>query len=256
MDRLLLWLSQRVTQATGCIIPFLAYAAIAFIVPAILHWTPLWYLGISFASLAIGSFVGFAWIVGLKRAGDRRRLLEWTSDLRRLDAQEFEWLVGEIYRRKGFAIEERGSQHSADGNIDLILTKGEQRLIVQCKRWTSWRVPVDEIQRFAGTFPSKATGSITRVFVTLSEFTPDARVAADNAGIALVDGALLAEEIAKARRAEPCPSCGRPMMLDRSVHGWWLRCPRYRAGCMGKRNLDRDPGRAVDMLLDQASRSN
>src|ERR1700758_1022401 len=165
MDRLLLWLSERVTEATGCIVPFLAYAAVAFIVPAILHWMPAWYLGINFASLAIAAFLGFAWIVGLKRAGDRRRLLEWTSDLRRLDAAEFEWLVGEIYRRKGFAIEETGSQHSADGNIDLIANNGEQRLIIQCKRWTSWRVGIDEIQRFAGTMP-KTQGSLARVFVT------------------------------------------------------------------------------------------
>jgi HJR/Mrr/RecB family endonuclease len=253
MDRLLEWLSRRVTETTGCIFPLLAYAAIAFILPPVFHWAPLWYVWLSFVSLAVCAFVGFAWIVALKRAGDRRRLLEWTSDLRRLDAEEFEWLVGEIYSRKGYRIAETGSQHSSDGNIDLIAEKGDQRLIIQCKRWTSWSVPVAEIQRFAGTFPAKAKGSTGRVFVTLSEFTPDACVAADNAGIGLVDGRQLAEEIEGARRTEPCPDCGRAMLLDRSRHGWWLRCPHYSAGCTGKRDLGRDPGRAVDVLLDQVA---
>src|ERR1019366_3511755 len=97
-------------------------------------------------------------------------------------------------------------QHTSDGNIDLVAEKGNQRVIIQCKRWTSWRVPVEEIQRFAGTFLPKEMGSADRVFVTLSEYTPEAREAADRAGIVLIDGVQLAEEIESVRRTELCPN--------------------------------------------------
>jgi hypothetical protein len=30
-------------------------------------------------------------------AGHRRHLVEWTTNLRHLDAAEFEWLVGEVF---------------------------------------------------------------------------------------------------------------------------------------------------------------
>lgn len=36
------------------------------------------------------------------------------------------------------------------------------------------------------------------------------------------------------------------MVLDRSQHGWWFRC--VADGCTGKRNLDREPALAVELL--------
>ena len=41
-----------------------------------------------------------------------------------------------------------GKDGAPDGNIDLELVQSGQRRIVQCKRWTSWMVPVDEIRQF------------------------------------------------------------------------------------------------------------
>ncbi len=37
-----------------------------------------------------------------------------------------------------------------------------------------------------------------------------------------------------------------PMALDRSQHGWWFRC--IANGCAGKRDLDREPALAVELL--------
>jgi restriction endonuclease Mrr len=87
-------------------------------------------------TLLAGSFV-LAWFGVQVLAQRRRHLVEWTTDLRLLDAAEFEWLVGEVFRREGWAVEETGSQDGPDGNIDLRLTKAGARFIVQCKRWTS-----------------------------------------------------------------------------------------------------------------------
>jgi hypothetical protein len=123
---------------------------------------------------------------------------------------------------------------------------------VQCKRWEAWSVGAAVVREFAGTHP--AQGDVTgRLLVTLSKFTDDARIAAHRADVTLVDGPELAERLRAARRLEPCEICRTPMVLDRSVHGWWLRCPRYGEGCSGKRDLSRDPGLAVDLLLAQSS---
>jgi len=84
-------------------------------------------------------------------AGGGKNLLEWTTDLRLLDAKEFEWLVGEVFRRDGWTVDETGSQDGPDGNVDLRLTRDGVHRIVQCKRWTSWNVGVDTVRAFAGT---------------------------------------------------------------------------------------------------------
>ena len=86
------------------------------------------------------------------------------------------------------------------------------------------------------------------IYVTLSKFGEQARAEAKRLGIELVDSDGLLERIANVRRAELCPVCKAPMLLDKSVHGWWFRCVVQ--GCKGKRDLDREPGRALDLLLD------
>jgi HJR/Mrr/RecB family endonuclease len=209
----------------------------------------LWYEVLDVAVLAIASMLVIAYIAAMSRSARLQNLLNWTSDLRRLDADEFEWLVLELFRREGYTAEKIGSQHHGDGNIDLLLTRDAVRIIAQCKRWTSWFVKPEDVQRFAGTFP--AHGDVTeRWFVTLSDFTESARTAGERAGIVLINGTVLAERLERVRRTEPCPRCGRPMLLDRSAYGWWLRCPQF-GKCDGKRDLSRDPGRAVDLLLEQ-----
>jgi hypothetical protein len=209
----------------------------------------LWYEILDLAVLAISALLVIAYIAALSRSARLRNLLNWTSDLRRLDADEFEWLIFELFRREGYAVEKLGSPHHGDGNIDLLLTRDGLRVIAQCKRWTSWFVKPEDVQRFAGTFPPH--GAVTgRWFVTLSDFTESARTAADLAGIVLISGTDLAERLQRVRRTEPCPLCGKPMLLGRSAYGWWLRCPEF-GKCGGKRDLSRDPGRAVDLLLEQ-----
>jgi ssDNA-binding Zn-finger/Zn-ribbon topoisomerase 1 len=59
----------------------------------------------------------------------------------------------------------------------------------------------------------------------------------------------LVRRIETVRASEPCPICATPMLLDQSMHGWWLHCPGWTEGCTGKRDLDPDPGRALELLL-------
>jgi hypothetical protein len=164
-----------------------------------------------------------------------------------LNSSEFEWLVGEVFRREGWKVLETGRHDGPDGNVDLELSRAEERNIVQCKRWTARSVGVDEIRRFLGTLLTENLPGNGGVFVTLSTFGEQARQEATRAGLKLIDGRELHARIESARRSELCPICDSPMKLGRSKYGWWLRCVTN--GCSGKRDLSSDPGRAVEHLM-------
>jgi hypothetical protein len=87
------------------------------------------------------------------------------------------------------------------------------------------------------------------MFVTFSTFTDAARMESRSNGMTLLDGRDLFAMMDVARKAEPCPTCSRPMLLDRSPRGWWFRC--VAPNCAGKRDLGADPGRAVELLTQQ-----
>lgn len=203
-----------------------------------------------FVSLAFAILM--SWMGTRLQARDRRLLVEWTTNLRLLNAEEFEWFVGEVFRREGWHVRETGRQDAADGGIDLELTQGGVRQIVQCKRWTSWQVRVDDIRRFGGTLAREGVPLTSGIFVTLSDFTSGARSEASQMGVALMDRADLNRRADAVRRSEPCPTCRRPMVLDYSVRGWWLRC--VASACPGKRDLSGSAGRATQLLLEAPDR--
>jgi hypothetical protein len=215
-------------------------------------------LGLSALGIVIANFFGtmlaglaiLGWLGAQLEAAHRHHLVEWTTDLRLLTSEEFEWLVGEVFHREGWDVKETGRQDSADGNIDLELTRGGKRMIVQCKRWESWNVPVEEVREFAGTLMREALPASAGIFVTLSNFTRQARGEAEKIGITLIDNRDLHDRIDKVRRPELCPICQKPMVFDRSPYGWWFHCV---AGCPGKRDLGKNAGRAVEFLTQPPS---
>jgi HJR/Mrr/RecB family endonuclease len=222
------------------------YPGIGLILPIGLGWsTPYLVDANVFGTMGAG-VLSLGWLAAQVEAAKRRHLLEWTTELRHLNAEEFEWLVGETFRREGWKVEETGRQDAPDGNVDLVLTRDRQRKIVQCKRWESSLVGVDDVRGFAGTLLSEGMPGTAGIFVTLSDFTQYARLEADKAGLTLLNGQDLYSKVEKVRRLEPCPICQKPMRLDRSPRGWWFRC--VAPGCNGKQDLASEPGRAVDIL--------
>jgi restriction system protein len=86
----------------------------------------------------IPALVKFAWLpalffaalacVSAVFASKKRALLDSQKDaasLQSLSWKEFEWLVGEAYRRQGYDVEESLGK-GADGGIDLVLHKGAE----------------------------------------------------------------------------------------------------------------------------------
>jgi Restriction endonuclease len=247
-DRLLLALVSRISGTAIAVLALTLYAGIGLVLPLSLGLASWYLVEANVVGTGLAAVVAFGWLSVQLEAGHRRHLVEWTSNLRLLDSSEFEWLVGEVFRREGWVVRETGRKDGPDGNIDLSLSRDGQRKIVQCKRWTSWSVGVDEIRRFLGTLMREKLPGGAGIFVTLSSFTEQAREEAQQAGIAIVDNRGLYGRIEEVRRSERCPLCGTPMILARSQHGWWLRCATN--GCSGKRDLSSDPGRAVELLME------
>jgi len=237
----------RVSGRTVAVVSLALYPGLGLAVPLALDWTRSWLISINLFGVSFAALVSLGWLIVQIEAKDRRNLLEWTTDLRHLTAQEFEWLVGEMFRREGWQVRETGSQDGPDGNIDLELSRGKTRRLVQCKRWTSAHVGVEHIRTFAGTLHRERLRD--GVFVTFSRFTEQAVQEARPAGIELVDGAELYRRVERVRRAEPCPTCQKPMVLDLSQRGWWFRC--VAGTCSGKRDLDHEPARAVELLTQR-----
>jgi hypothetical protein len=248
-DRLILWIVNHVPGSGIGLLAALSYFGVGLALPLLLDLPKMVLFGLNFFGTMLAASLLFGWLVVQIQARDRRHLLEWTSDMRLLDGEEFEWLVGEVFRREGWTVRERGRQDAPDGNVDLELTRDTGRRLVQCKRWTAQWVGVDEIRRFIGTLTREKLPPSAGIFVTLSRFNQHATAEAATAGLELIDNAELLARVEKVRRPELCKLCEQPMLLDYSPHGWWFRC--VTSACSGKRHLDKDPGRAVALLTEQ-----
>ena len=77
-----------------------------------------------------------------------------SSELNNMSWQAFEALVGEAFRRKGFAVTETGGS-GADGGIDLALSREGETFLVQCKQWKAYKVGVKTVRELYGVMASK-----------------------------------------------------------------------------------------------------
>jgi restriction system protein len=200
---LLAWGAPRLEVANPFLQPLLKTAA-----PLL---APL--LALAFLAIAAASAL-MAW--------RRRALLDRQQDLesvRQTTWQDFERLVGEIYRREGYRVIETGGG-GADGGVDLRLAKDGATWLVQCKRWRREPVGVKVVRELYGVVAAeRATGGI---LITTSTFTPDAVAFARGHPLQLVPGDELlrrirtvqkgAQPAAVAADAPACPTCGAAMV--------------------------------------------
>ena len=112
--------------------------------------------------------------------------------------QEFELLVGEAFKLQGFRVAETGGG-GADGGVDLVLTKGGEKFLVQCKQWKAYKVGVDVARELYGVMAARgATGGFV---VTSGAFSADAQEFAQGRNVRLIDGAKLFGLIRQARES-------------------------------------------------------
>ncbi len=129
------------------------------------------------------------------------------NTLESISWREFELLVGEAFRRKGFTVQETG-QGGADGGIDLVLLKDEGKYLVQCKQWRRQLVEVNVIRELFGVMT--AEGAKGGLVVISGRFTEDAKVFAQGKNLQLIEGAELNDMIRQSRaasaRQQPYPT--------------------------------------------------
>ena len=259
----------------------LALGAAAYV--GIRHGLPAWLSGRGpvFDGLAQrpDTFAPFAWLVlaactlaalvSFLRARQRRRLLDTRADLDSIAAlgwRDFERLVGEAFRRQRYRVEETGLG-GADGGIDLILSRGGRRTLVQCKQWRRRQVPVNVVREMYGLLAHHGAHAVR--IAALGGFTRDAARFAAGKPIELIDGPALLALIRSVQtgqgetqpaaspvppqaeaRVEPvlhapgasdtttpdCPRCGGPMVerTNSTTAARFWGCPRYPA-CRGTR---------------------
>ena len=148
----------------------------------------------------------------------RRKLLDDVASATRpgktvegISWQQFEQLVGEAFRRQGFSVTETGG-NGPDGGIDLILRKGSEKHLVQCKHWKSTKVGVAVIREFFGLIA--AEGAAGGFVVTSGTFTADAKSFASGRNISLVEGPELSRWIAASRNAQAKPTVVTPLQTS------------------------------------------
>jgi restriction system protein len=106
------------------------------------------------------------------------------NPLNDLSWRDFEFLVGEYFRRRQFTIKE--TKIGGDGGVDLIAKKGSEKFLVQCKHWKADKVGVNVVQELPGVMVD--AGATNGIIVTSGEFTKDASAFARANNIRLLDG--------------------------------------------------------------------
>ena len=149
--------------------------------------------------------------------------------IRTLSWSEFEELVGEAYRRRGYTVIENESA-GADGGIDLRLRKDGATHLIQCKQWRSNKVGVSIVREMFGVLTSEHAASMS--IITSGMFTQEAKNFAQGKAIDLIDGSQLQKMISQVQssprpitakikpKMEPklpsqktCPKCGSNLTL-------------------------------------------
>lgn len=161
-------------------------------------------------------FGGIASFLGRRR---REALARHVADnasggaLRRMSWQDFELLVGEAFRMRGYSVSETGGG-GADGGVDLELRKGGEVFLVQCKQWRAYKVSVTVVRELYGVMAGR--GAAGGFVVTSGVFTADARAFAEGRNIELIDGAALTTMIERAKTAQPAfrPAVDRAVAPD------------------------------------------
>lgn len=167
------------------------------------------------------------------------------KSIQNISWKEFEYLVGEAYKRKGFTIAENQNS-GADGGIDLILFKDSEKILVQCKNWKSSKVGVSVVRELFGIVT--AEGASKGIVVCSGNYTRDAIDFANNNNIELISGNALARLIATVQKKQQiyekskntgCPVCGSHMVHRIAKKGKnagtsFLGCSRF-PKCRGTR---------------------
>ncbi|NDP48655.1 MAG: restriction endonuclease [Sulfuriferula multivorans] len=176
---------------------------------------------------------------------------EWGA-LNAMTWRQFETLVGESFRRKGYSVTKTGG--GSDSDFHLVLKQQDKTFLVQCKQWRAIKVGVNTVRELNDVMT--AQGANGGYVVTSGLFTDEAQAFASSHHIDLLDGKSLHALIhgvtvpgkaglgplnAVTSGAPFCPECQGRMSLRKAKSGkhagktYWC-CMRY-PECEGRRRV-------------------
>jgi restriction system protein len=202
--------------------------------------------------------LGICWLaagMSYVNSRKRKRLLETQNSLDSLKAmswREFETLVGEAFRRHGYAVKETGGG-GKDGGIDLILRKDGRTELVQCKQWKTQQVKVHVVREMWGLVSHHKADAVK--IVCVGTFSADAENFAKDKAIELINGERLMELVRSVQTSHPisnaepvpapktaanptCPRCGAAMYkrFNRQTSQIFWGCINY-PRCKGTQSV-------------------
>ena len=216
----------------GVVLAVVVYAVSAFVLPKITLASPM-LAGMSTGIGRLGPPVSLLFLLAAGLSAFHRfrksKLLErqtGSMSVGEMSWRRFEALVGEVFRRKGYSVDEN-MDDGPDGGVDLRLRKDGKTVFVQCKHWKARSVGVKVVRELFGVL--KAENANHGVVVTYGSFTPEALKFAKANSITLIDGPMLTRLIASVQQsgnmqpepdaAQACPKCGSAMVLREARKG-------------------------------------
>lgn len=191
-------------------------------------------------ALPASLFLVFVALISAVRNWRKRKVFEnqtGVSSIQDLSWQQFEFLVGEAYKRKGYSVTENVGI-GADEGIDLVLNKDKVTTLVQCKNWKSSKVGVGVVREMLGSMTAK--GAAYGVVVCSGDFTKPAQSFAKENRIELVTGKALTQLIGDVQQSKnmevdnspadvQCPACNSTMVRRTAKRG--ARAGNHFWGC-------------------------
>ena len=168
-----------------------------------------------FATAAVAAFNQY-------RKGKMLESVSGPDSIQSLNWREFEELVAEAFRRKGYFVLEN-PEKGPDGGVDIRLRKNGNLILVQCKNWKSRKVGVKTVRELYGVMAAKRASA--GILATFGAFTEDAKEFATGKSIQLMAGNQLLKLISSVQKNQQisksdneiqvptCPKCGSEMKM-------------------------------------------
>lgn len=171
-----------------------AFIGFRYVLPALSNDTPITIVFSKFAWL-LALVLLLPGIVSYLNASRKKKLLDSQQSLasiRALSWKEFEELLAEAFRRKGYLVTEN-TKLGPDGGVDIYLQRDGRKSLVQCKNWKKYKVDVKVVREMVGIMTAEAADEV--IVVTSGSFTQPARDFAKSLPVELIDGGVLLDMV-------------------------------------------------------------
>jgi len=139
----------------------------------------------------------------------RRRLLDLEMSLatiRALPRRRFEQFAAKAFQNQGYAVSEAGS--AGDCGVDFILRRGNEKVLIQCRRWRSETIDIAPVRELYGAMAAEQANGCA--FLTTGGYSSDAFRFAAEKPVRLIAGPELEKMLRGVKRpvasAEAAPA--------------------------------------------------